>query len=630
MAGITVLSGSKTTTGSGTSYSASGWIRQERVTLSTTPAASNSYVWTLTNPNGSSSAKAYLSDTTASSPNFIPDVGGTYVVGCKVDGTTDYSVQMTVLDTSASESVEALRFAPRANSTVGTPSIGLAIYYSSDAGGLVSKNTNGDVAALDTGNPTIINFTDPGSDPSNVAGRLYWRDSNLNLCMGGSVVRQLGEEIQVPLTKNNTGTDIANGTAVYLSGALGSQPTVAKANNNDNTASKTLAFATQDIANNASGYCTTFGVVRGLDTSEDATAVSVNDGDEIFLGTSGGWLKTKPYGKSCTVSLGRVLYAHNSDGTILANVRTITPHETPFGLYEARPLTSSSSYSNLHVWYWNDLRFDALNADKQQNLVTTEVYRDTPQLKEFARHDRDTQFHIDAQMPHTWAQTDARLHVHLIPMAAGNGDAYFSGQYFFAGQGDETPATASWTSYTQAIALTSGQQYTKQYRSVVTCAAPASPGSSDILSIFLQREGTDPLDTYTTVKDHGTAAANLCIESIDLHIQELLVGSEEEFSGVLQANPSCIIFDPDYHRGDIYLRMAIKSDAGNSCSFQLYDVTGGAAVSGSSATTTTTSYEVVEVGPLTLTSGARQYRVQAKYDSSADEPKLAFARFVVR
>lgn len=630
MAGITAISASKTATGTSVDYAASGWVRQERMTLSVTPAASNSYVWSLTNPNGSSSAKAYLSDVTSSSPNFVPDVGGTYTLTCKVDGTTDYTLRATVLDTSAQEPVESIRYVPRADSTVGAPSLGLAVYYSSDLGSLASKNSSGLVAPLDIGNPTVVNFTDQGSDPTNVAGRVYWRSNNLNLCMGSGVVRQIGEELQVPLSKNNSGTDIADGSAVYLSGALGSNPTIAKASNNDNSALQTIALATQTIADNASGYCTTFGAVRGINTSVDADDVSVDDGDEVFLGRNGGFVKTKPYGTDHTVSLGRVLYSHSSNGIILANVKDMHARCVPFGLNEARPLTSSSSFSNLHVWYWNDLRFNALNADKKQNLVTVEAYRDTPQLKEFARHDRDTQFHIDAQMPHTWAGTACRLHVHLIPMANGNGNAYFSGQYFFAGQGDATPANSGWTTFAQAIALTSAQQYTKRYESVVTCTAPASPGSSDILSIFLQRAGTNVLDTYSTNKDHGTGQANLAIESIDLHIQELIIGSEEEFNGSLQSNPSCIIFNPAYHRGDVYLRMAVKCDAGNSCSFRLYDVTGAAAVAGSTVQTTSTSYEMVEIGPLTLTSGARQYRIQAKYDSVADEPKLAFAGFMVR
>jgi hypothetical protein len=145
MAGISAASASKTTTGSSVAYAASGWIRQERITLGTFPVASSSYVWELTNPNGSSSAKAYLSSKTSSSPNFVPDVGGTYVVTCVVDGSSSYSATMSVLDTAVSEPVEALRFTPRADAQVAAPSLGRATYYSSNEAALVEKDPSGTV-----------------------------------------------------------------------------------------------------------------------------------------------------------------------------------------------------------------------------------------------------------------------------------------------------------------------------------------------------------------------------------------------------------------------------------------------------------------------------------------------------
>lgn len=549
---------------------------------------------------------------------------------CIVDGTTNYSATMSVLDTAASEPAEALRFIPRADAQVATPSLGVAVYYSSTQGALSSKNSAGSVAILDIGNPTIINFTDPGSDPSNVAGRLYWRSSNLNLCMGGEVIRQLGEELQLPATRNNTGSSIADGTAVYISGALGSQPTIAKASRDSVTANSTIAVATETIANNETGYATTFGAVRNQVTNVDSDGTDVNDGDEMFLGDNGGWVVTKPYGTDETVSLGNILYAHSSEGVKLVNVRRVPSRGVHFGMCEARPVTASSSYSNLHVWSWTDCYFPVSTGDKLQNQFTTEVYRDTPQLKSFARHDRDTEIHIDYQMPHPWCGTAVELHAHLIPMGGVTGNAYFSGQYFFGGIGAETPANSGWTQFTKAVELTAANQYKKIYSDIVTCAAPASPNYSDILSIFVQREGTNGSDTYTASKDHETPQANVCIESVDIHYQRYIVGSEEEYSGDLTYNPSCIMFDQNYYKGDVYLRAAVKSDGGNSCTFRLYDVTGDAAISGSTITTTSTTYEVQEVGPLTLGAGMRQYRMQAKYDSAADEPKLVCAQMILR
>lgn len=307
-----------------------------------------------------------------------------------------------------------------------------------------------------------------------------------------------------------------------------------------------------------------------------------------------------------------------------------------FSLTEARPLAASASYSNLMVWWWTDLRFQPSTGNTNQTDWTYETYRDTAQAKYFVRHDQNNYINFDFQMPHEWAGTAVRFHGHTIPMADPGvaQNAYWSGAHHFGGVGDELPELSGWTQWTatQTVQPTT-DVYKRAIVSFQTITPPASPGNSDILSIRVARLGDDASDTYTTSKtNYGgqTAAANLCIESFDVHYQRLATGSEEPFTGSVIDNPSRVLFDPSAYIGDVYLQMLVKCDSGNSCSFQLYDVTGAAAVTGSSASTTSTSYELKEVGPLTLTSGLREYRIQGKYDSVADEPKLVGARFVVR
>jgi hypothetical protein len=152
MAGILANSASYTMTSSDTAVdqALSGWIRNERITLSTSPAASSSYVWSLTNPYGSSSAKSYLSSTTSSGPNFVPDIGGTYVVTCKVNGTTDYVLRASVLDTASVEPVEALRMTPRADAQVAAPSLGVVMYFSSTQQKLCIKTSSDAVFSVNT------------------------------------------------------------------------------------------------------------------------------------------------------------------------------------------------------------------------------------------------------------------------------------------------------------------------------------------------------------------------------------------------------------------------------------------------------------------------------------------------
>lgn len=151
MAGILANSSSKTTTSGDTAadQTFTGYVRNERITLGVTPAASSSYLWALGLPAGSSANKARLTATDVAAPAFVPDIGGTYVLTCQVDGTTTYTLRLTALDVAVSESVEALRMLPRADAQVTAPSAGVVLYYSSTQGGLAFKTSTGAVRVVD-------------------------------------------------------------------------------------------------------------------------------------------------------------------------------------------------------------------------------------------------------------------------------------------------------------------------------------------------------------------------------------------------------------------------------------------------------------------------------------------------
>jgi hypothetical protein len=315
--------------------------------------------------------------------------------------------------------------------------------------------------------------------------------------------------------------------------------------------------------------------------------------------------------------------------------RTQAAGAVSFGVAEARPLSAGTDFTDLRVWSWTDLVVSAISADRGGDQLTIEEYRDTPMLKPFLRHDRDSFLCIEYQMPHEWAQTGVRLHAHLIPMAAASGTCQWVGQSSFGGQGDVVPGNSGWTQFRKGEFFYATDQYKKSYRGVVHIDAPAAPGNSDVLSVYLRRAGTSGSDTYTGNKTDPvgtTAAANVCIESLDIHYQRLQEGSVGEFTDHVTNNPAHVLFDPDSWDGLFYLQMHVKTASGNSCTYRLYDVAGSSAVADSTATTTSTVYELTEVGPLTLTSGLREYRIQGKYDSGTgtDEPQLAAAYIVVR
>ena len=116
-------------------------------------------------------------------------------------------------------------------------------------------------------------------------GRMFWDDGNktVTIDMQGSDVRlQLGQEEHV-YAFNNSGVVINNGDAVRISGATGANVTIEKAVSSvksfkDPTEQdQILGVATEQIGTSQSGYVTTFGAVRDLNTS------AFSEGDILYL-----------------------------------------------------------------------------------------------------------------------------------------------------------------------------------------------------------------------------------------------------------------------------------------------------------------------------------------------------------
>lgn len=151
----------------------------------------------------------------------------------------------------------------------------------------------------------------------NYEGRLQWNNEDGTLeygLAGGNVNLQIGQEIVVRVT-NKTGTDIPDGSAVYVSGAQGQRPTIALASASMiGSATKVLGITTEEIKNNNSGYVTTYGLVRGVNT------LAYPEGSILYLSESvpGGFQSTEPVSLRYIVIVGMVLYQHATEGVILA------------------------------------------------------------------------------------------------------------------------------------------------------------------------------------------------------------------------------------------------------------------------------------------------------------------------
>jgi len=118
--------------------------------------------------------------------------------------------------------------------------------------------------------------------------------------------------------RNSTGATLTKGTVVYINGAIGQIPTVAKAlATSDATSAQTLGMMTADLANNSNGYVTVIGLITNIDTS------AYTDGQQLYLsGTTAGTVTgTKPYAPIHLVYVAVVEHAHPTQGKLFVKVQ---------------------------------------------------------------------------------------------------------------------------------------------------------------------------------------------------------------------------------------------------------------------------------------------------------------------
>jgi hypothetical protein len=155
-------------------------------------------------------------------------------------------------------------------------------------------------------------YTSPSVTPT--PGMLWWNniDDTVNIQTLGGAVLQIGQEQHIN-AYNDTGVQINNGQIVYINGASSGFPTITLAKADTVESSQTtIGMATIDIANGAIGQVTTFGYVRGLNTS------SCSVGEEIYLSDTieGGFTNIQPKFPSFRISIGSCVVVDASDGEI--------------------------------------------------------------------------------------------------------------------------------------------------------------------------------------------------------------------------------------------------------------------------------------------------------------------------
>jgi len=162
-----------------------------------------------------------------------------------------------------------------------------------------------------------VDFDTAAAAPAYAQGRTFWDSGNgtPSVMLSPDVTLQQGQEM-LALVYNGTGSTIVNGSVVAVSGAQGQRPSVSLADaDSEALSAPTLGIATQDIANGAEGFVTTFGFVRGINTS------AFTAGAPIYLSqTPGQFTATRPSAPAHTVALGWVIKVNAASGEVFVNI----------------------------------------------------------------------------------------------------------------------------------------------------------------------------------------------------------------------------------------------------------------------------------------------------------------------
>lgn len=166
-------------------------------------------------------------------------------------------------------------------------------------------------------------------------GQLTWDTVEKTLSLGlngGDVTLQLGQEIHFRV-RNNTGSQINNGTVCRFAGSLGNSgvllvaPFLADGTYDSHVI---MGVATENIPNGEDGLVTYFGKVRGVNTS------AFQDGQVLYASptTLGGYTATRPDAPNNVVTVAAVVNA--------ANNGTLFVRPTIEDIWQKVPATASS------------------------------------------------------------------------------------------------------------------------------------------------------------------------------------------------------------------------------------------------------------------------------------------------
>lgn len=175
------------------------------------------------------------------------------------------------------------------------------------------------------------------------------------------------------VVSNNTGSEIAKGKAVYVSGAVGASGKLRvslASNSTESTSTKTFGITRSAIANGAEGEVLSEGLLQGINT------IGANDGDPVWLGTSGNLLfglANKPSAPSHLVFLGIVIRGNQANtGSMFVKVQNGFELEELHNVSITNPQDGQILQYNSSTSLWENVNLDLEYAkDEDVTLINT-------------------------------------------------------------------------------------------------------------------------------------------------------------------------------------------------------------------------------------------------------------------
>jgi len=199
-------------------------------------------------------------------------------------------------------------------------------------------------------------------------GEVEYNDTQGSLIQGlkgGNVTNVIGQQLHQRVN-NRTGATLNKGDVVYLSGSQGNRITVAKAlATSDPTSANTFGIVAESIADNASGYVITEGLITGLNTS-----ALIQDSAVYLSGTTAGALtSTKPQAPIHGVYIGVCVKSNAGSGEIFVKIRNGQELDELHDVQISSPFDKASLYYKSDEGLWRDTTAALLVSDTASMLT---------------------------------------------------------------------------------------------------------------------------------------------------------------------------------------------------------------------------------------------------------------------